>query len=222
MTGSRLLKALHVVGYLTTVVVIAEIVELGYLSWSSWHRSEAVSAIFREHTRTHDRPLVVGDMGAGDAFGPVRPPPGVSGDVLGFVSMPSFSLWHAASLRLPPGSDVAQGEIVFVRYNGQTDQPTFSAVQAFTLPKAAYLAAAQQIDRLTDGWPGNGDNGCFDGVPVAFERIRTAHVTSGVGNASCDPHYAAVARVVEPLLTRYAPKPPPEDKKAATSDSAPK
>lgn len=222
MTGSRLLKALHIVGYLTTVIVIGEIVGIGYLSWSSRRRSEAIKTIFREHTRTHDRPLVVGDMGAGEAFQPVRPPPSARSDALGFVSMPSFSLWHAASLRLPPGSEVAQGEIVFVRHGVPGEQLTFSPVQTFTLPKAAYLAAVHQVDTLTDGWQGNGDNGCFDGVPVAFERIRPARVTSGVGNASCDPHYKAVEKVVEPLLTRYAPKPPAEDKKSVTSDSKPK
>ena len=210
MAGSRLLKGIHVIGYVTTVIVLVEMAGLGYLSWFWWSKSEPIRARFRESTRTHDRALGGPgnlDSDAAKSYQPVRPPTDKSDDALGFVFMPSFSPWYATSLRLPHGAEIAQGELVHVQHSNETGQITFSQVQTFTVPRAAYLAAAQRIDSLTHGWPGNGDGSCFDGVEVAFERFSAGRVTSGEGNASCDTHYAAVANVMKPLLLRYSPKP---------------
>ncbi|MBQ1541946.1 hypothetical protein C5708_08760 [Caulobacter sp. CCUG 60055] len=60
------------------------------------------------------------------------------------------------------------------------------------MPKVEYLRAAQQFDAMTDNWGGATDSVCFDGMPVAFERIKGGVVTSGIGNASCSEHYRAI------------------------------
>jgi hypothetical protein len=221
MARSRLLRAVHIVGYLTTAIVVSELAGFGYLSWLNWSASQVERARLRELSRTHDRALTANgadiflEADAAESYQPVRPPPGGPDDALGFVSMPSFSPWSAASIRLPPGAMVALGEFVVVQHNDDTRKLTISQVQTFTVPKADYLKAAQQIDALTDAWPGNGSDLCEDGVPVAFERVRLGHVTSGVGNASCDAHYEAVDRIITPLLSRFGPKlpnsPPPSE-----------
>ena len=212
MAGSRLLKAIHVVGYLTTAVVLVEAAGAGYLYWTWWKRSEATRARLRESSRTHNRALGSSNMIETDAaktFQPVRPPPTLSDDTLGFVFMPVFSRWSAASFQLSRNATEARGEEVFVEHDDATRQITLSRVQSFTVPRAAYLAAAQRIDSLTGGWPGSERGDCLDGVIVAFERVRIGRATSGFGNAGCDHHYEAVSQIMQPLLSSYGPKPPP-------------
>lgn len=224
MAGSRLLKGIHIVGYVTTVIVLIELAGVGYLSWSSWSRSEQIRARIQESTRTHDRALgAVGipEADAAKSYRPVRPPPDASSDVLGFVFMPSFSGWHAASIQLPTGATVAHGAIVFVQHSDQTRRLTPSQVETFTVPRADYLAAARQIDSLTDGWPGSSDEDCFDGTLVAFERVKAGRVTSGTGNASCDAHYAALTQIMEPLLKRFGPAAPAPPSGTDDGSSAP-
>jgi len=66
------------------------------------------------------------------------------------------------------------------------------------------------VDALTDGWAGQGMGRlkCYDGLEVAFERVRPKRVTSGTGNASCDAHYQTLDQIMSPLVARFAPKPP--------------
>ncbi len=145
MVGSRLLKGLHVVGYVTTVIVLVEMAGGGFLAWIWWNRSEPIRSRLLEASRTHDRPLGGADIVEADAakaYQHVRPSAGSSDDVLGFVYMPSFSPWFAASIRLPRGAVVAEGEMISVRRDDETRQLTFSRLQSFTVPRAAVRYAA--------------------------------------------------------------------------------
>ncbi len=207
MAGSRLLKVIHVVGYLTTLLVLVEAAGVGYLYWTLWRRSEPARVRNRESTRTHERALGPAETIVTKAYEPVRPRSGKDGDAIGFVFMPSFFRWYAASLSLAGDAQVAQGEIIYVQYDNRDGQLTFSPAQTFTVPRTAYVVAARQIDQLTDGWPGSGHDGCYDGLGVAFERVKAGHVSSGVGNSGCDKHYMAVEQVMNPLFVRYVPKP---------------
>ncbi len=222
MAGSWIRKTIHVVGYVTTVIVLVEMAGLGYASWTLWISSATSRARLREWTRTHDRALSAAnrsEAAAAESYRPVRPDTVGTDDALGFVFMPSFSTWLSAGIRLPPGASTAQGEVVLVRREERRDDATFrpiySRVLPFAVPRASYLLAAQQIDRLTGGWKGSARDPCYDGVPVAFERTRAWRITSGIGNAACDPHYAAVEQVMGSLLLRFGPKPA---KSAPTAD----
>lgn len=175
---------------------------------------------FREATRTHEGRLSAAgyvEADAARALHPVRLVVGDGGDAFSFVSMPSFSPWYAVSIRLRPGDRDAQGAIVAVREDEPGERRaqgavvgerlTFSHVQTFEMPRADYLELTRRLSWLIDRWAGSGAWGCYDGTPIAFELTRKGRVRSGVGNADCDKHYAAVRRAVEPVLFRFAPKP---------------
>ena len=223
MAGSRLLKAVHIVGYFTSLIVLVELAGIGYLSWALWSKAESTRERLREESRTHDGPLR-GDgrweATSANALRLVRSPSGKSDDALSYVFDPAFSPGYSATIQLPQGANVAQGAMVSIEHHNRTRQTTYSQVQTFTVPKADYLAAARRIDTLTDGWPGSELNGCYDGVGVAFERTKAGRTSSGQGNAACDPHYAAVDKVIESLLGRYGP-PPAKRAPSPVADTGP-
>jgi hypothetical protein len=121
--------------------------------------------------------------------------------------MPSFSPWYALDIRLRPGDRDAHGAIIAVRQIAVSADLSFSQVQTFDMPRADYLELTRRLASLTDGWAGSSDELCFDGTPVAFELTRNDHVTSGVGNADCDHHYAVVRQVIVTRLFWVAPNP---------------
>jgi hypothetical protein len=205
------LKALHLIGYLTTAIVLLEAALIGFWSWSRWETSRQADARMREATRTHDRPLGANradllEVDADAAYRGVRGAYGPGDEGVGFVSMPSFSSWTAISLWLPAGADVATGQAVIIQNPEKPNERIISPAQAFTLPRAEYRKIARQVDVQTDGWSGQGmgRGSCFDGLVVAFERVRPKRVTSGTGNASCDAHYQALDQIMSPLVTRFA------------------
>jgi hypothetical protein len=209
MSGSLGLKIIHAIGYVATAIVFLELAGVGLL-WSYWTYWGPQASRRREETRTHDRALSpkanILEAYAVRALEPLRPSSGGTEDGLTFVSMPSFSPWYAATIRLDRGAPAAQGLVVAVREDDETRKLSYSPVQPFTVPRAAYRAAAERLDALTDGWAGSGRGGCYDGVVVAFERTRPGRVTSGEGNASCDRHYGEVREVMDGLVSRFAPK----------------
>lgn len=213
MSRSWWLKALHLIGYLTTAIVLMEVAIIGFWSWSRWDGARQADARMREATRTHDRALSANrehllEADADAAYRGIRGAYGPGDEGVGFVSMPSFSPWTAISLRLPAGSDVATGQAVVIQNPEEPKDRIISPAQAFILPRAEYLKAVRQVDALTVGWPGHGmgRGRCYDGLVVAFERARPGRVTSGMGNASCDPHYQTLDQIMSPLVTRFAPK----------------
>ncbi len=207
MARSRVLKAIHVIGYVTTLILVLELAGIG-LWWSYWTYWGPTASRLRESSRTHDRGLRTNDILEADAvksLGGIRGVPGEGANSVAFVSMPSFSSWHSVSIRLPRGAATASGWIVRVEHDDRARTVTASRAQTFAVPRAAYLEAARRLDVLTDGWAGSVER-CYDGVAVAFERVRSLRVTSGVGDASCDHHYANVSQVMESLVSRFAPK----------------
>lgn len=210
MGRSWWLKALHLIGYLTTAIVLLEVATIGFWSWSRWDSSRAADARMREFSRTHDRPLSADrdDSDVAVAYLAVRASYGPGDEGVGFVSMPSFLPWTAMSLRLPPGADAAMGKSVVIQNPEGSKDRIVSPVHSFLVPRAEYLKVARQVDALTDGWPGHGMGGasCYDGLGVAFERVRPGRITSGMGNASCDAHYQALDRIMSPWVARFGPK----------------
>jgi hypothetical protein len=200
------MRIIRIFGYATAAILLTALTALaGFWAYERYWSPTAFR--LREATRTHEGRLGADDEDAGKALHRVGLVIGAGGDTFGFVSMPSFSPWYAVSVRLRPGDRDAQGAIVGVRQDDVSGDLTFSRVQTFAMPRADYLELAHRLGWLTDRWAGSAGNLCFDGTPIAFELTRKGHATSGVGNADCDLHYAAVRRVVEPMLFRFAPKP---------------
>lgn len=210
MAGSRLKTWLHRIGYVTTVIVLAEATFIGYRLFDTWRQNEHRAAIAREETRTHEGPL--NDPYAVAALARTPPVSEMSGDGFRFVVMPSFyEYWYVVSVHLADGSDQAQGVFELVQPERKGDdssdkfQLNYLPLQTFIVPKADYAATMKRIDALSDGWPGDSHGfGCFDGTPVAFERVRAKRITSGAGNESCSARYHALNLEIRRMLKRDA------------------
>lgn len=212
MATSRLLRALHVVGYVTTTIVLVETVVIALAIWWPAHRT---AVRVSKATRTYERPLDGRSEErltalAGKAFAPIRPPADGTGDAFGFVLMPSFSSWTAMSVSGRRTDRAARGLVVEIRHGDAGSQLTFGPIKTFSLPMIAYRDAARRLDALTDGFGGNTQEPCYDGEAIAFERRRGVLVTSGGGQAGCsEKHYLAVKAIMEDVLRRYAPSAAP-------------
>ncbi|NEX94908.1 hypothetical protein [Caulobacter sp. 17J65-9] len=208
MAKSRLVRWLHLIGYATTLIVVVELVAAGIYGYRVWQSEQQMRMRAFEMTRTHARPLTSEDLLEADAvrsLASVRQTAGGAKDALHYVAMPSFSDWYAMTLYLPEDGDTANVALVVVHRDAETGAVKALEPHNFTVPKAEYLRATVQLDELTHDWAGEVDD-CFDGTPVAFERVKGGAITSAVGNAECSAHYRAVNQVVERLITPHAPK----------------
>lgn len=209
-------KIIYFTGGAIALIAVIGVAGIAYLAWPEWSRNQHIRAVIKEETRTHDRPLIsersdenVIEANASEALAAVRIPDSGHADTLNFVSMPSFSAWRAVSISLSPGAAEAQGRIVGILRIGYSAPMRLFGEKSFSVTRAAFLQIALKVDRLTDGWPGNGDHLCYDGTPVAFERHSRGRTTSGWGNAACDNHYAALEEDVAAFIHRYSPDPGP-------------
>lgn len=207
--GSRRRKWLHWlhrIGYITTALIVAELLAIAFFATRGWLQEREMRAARIEESRTHEGPLRAnGDrFGRGSAvylFGQLPPLGGLHADGLRFVAMPSFNRTHfAIAISLPkPGAAQAQG--VVERFDQQNSYAPLGQRQ-FQMPASAYHSLVAKIDSLADGWRGEA-NWCLDGTPTAFERVRGQRVTSGIGN--CERHYEQVAALVWNYMRRFAP-----------------
>lgn len=202
---SRWLIWLHRLGYLTTAIVIIELAFIGYVGGREWLRHREWTAKLIERSRTHetrlqedDEPYVRGS--AVELLATLPPLETLHGDGLRFVAMPSFGISdYALAVSLSSGAAYATGVLLVI---DKTNERRTAATRQFRIPSAAYQRLVADLDSLTDGWPGD-SNQCLDGSPAAFERVRGARITSGIGN--CGPHYARVKLLVLNAIRRFAP-----------------
>ena len=197
---------LHRIGYVTTALIVVELLWIAFLFTHGWLHEREMRAGQIEATRTHEERLLPnGDRyvqgEAIDLLGKLPALNGFHGDGLRFVAMPSFNRSHfAVAVFMPrPAADQAQG--VLLRFDWQNNGAPLGQRQ-FHMPAAAYRSLVTKMDKLTDGWPGN-PGLCLDGTPTAFERVRGKRVTSGIGN--CDEHYEQVGLLMWNYLRRFAP-----------------
>ena len=200
------LKWLHRIGYGTTALVAIQIlVIIGTACWLQWeeaHRSRTWWALSKtqEGPVKPDARLPNDDML--DYLRRLPPITGLHGNGFRFVVTPSFSQSdYAFTLSFTQGAKRAEGVLYIF---GTRTPDAVTQRRAFTVPAWNYRRYAEVMDQLTDGWPG-ADEGCADGAPVAFERLRGERVTSGRGN--CSPHYDRVKRLNLALIRRFAPGP---------------
>lgn len=202
----RWLRWLHRVGYLTTALILVQLIFVAVVAGRGWLRDREMRASLVEESRTHETPLLpTGDRyvrgGAIERLGKMTPLADLHGDGFRFVAMPSFGTTeYGVVLSLPlPDADHATGVLTTFAKSGK------GLVQhrTFNIPADEYRKLTSQIDNLTDGWPGNGDDLCLDGTPAAFERVRGTRITSGVGN--CSKHYEQLKALVLAPVRRFAP-----------------
>lgn len=210
---SRWLIWLHRLGYLTTAIIVIELGIVGSVLGREWLRNRELHAKLVDNSRTQETPVRVGDDpyvrgSAVKLFAKLPPLRALHGDGLRFVAMPSFGTSdYALTVSLPSGAPYASGTLIVVN---KTDEGRTDSTRTFRVPSPAYQRLVADLDRLTDGWPGDG-NQCADGAPAAFERVRAARITSGVGN--CSRHYKQVKLLLLNAIRRFAPGPdlPTED-----------
>ncbi|MES2253722.1 MAG: hypothetical protein V4559_01630 [Pseudomonadota bacterium] len=211
MSNPRFLKWLHRIGYICTALVAVELAVVTYFDvWATLERHKAI-AMQMEDTRTREGPLTGGNLVRADALALLKPLPPLTAlgrDGLRFVSMPQLSRFYYA-LSLASSSGDAEGVLIVTeRLESGKTNPT---AQHFTMSRAAYTALMADLDRQTDGFAGiDSGNFCMDGTAIAFERIRGRHITSGIGNGGCFPHYRAISdKVRAAILHIVTPSGPP-------------
>jgi hypothetical protein len=200
------LQWLHRVGYVTTTLVAIQILFIiGAICWDEWDEARRTRSWW-EWSKTQEGPLKrdtrLPNDDLLDYLRQLLPIASLHGDGFHFVVTPSFSQSdYAFTLSLRQGAKSAKGSLYVL---GSRTPEAVVQPRAFTVPAWDYRRYADVMDRLTDGWPG-ADEGCTDGAPVAFERIRGERVTSGRGN--CSPHYGRIKRLNLALIRRFAPGP---------------
>ena len=118
-------------------------------------------------------------------------------DTLRFAAMPSFGeRWFAVSISYK--GNYAIGEVVVQdRSDGTLQKHRFEA------PPRLVRQFLNEWDGLTDDYSGEARS-LTDGTPIAFERKRGSHVTSGVGNSPC--HYDVLGDASARYFSRYVPE----------------
>lgn len=201
----RWLVWLRRVGYVTTVLIAVQLTFLAFFSVKQWLDRRDMYAQVREESRTHETALLESDdslvrQSALRSLAALPPLDGLNGDGLRFVALPSFGMNnYALAVFLPRNAQQAVG-VLIVTSNGVKGATTYQ--RQFRMPASAYRTFVTDVDRRTDGWPGDADM-CLDGTPAAFERVRGSRVTSGIGN--CSPHYKALKAVVLRAVRHFAP-----------------
>jgi hypothetical protein len=196
---------LHRIGYVATLIVIAEVCSVGWFVGEAWMRSRQIADAQRENTRTHAGPLTAqhndivreGSLKLLDELPALNT---LGGDAARFVAMPSFGKrWFAIAVRADGNS--ARGVLITMEHSG-TDNVGTPSTQAFRIPISAYKAVTTQTDRIAHGWAG--ETGFWtDGTAFGFELVRGSSVISGIGNSPT--HYGQIASAVRNGLAPYVP-----------------
>jgi hypothetical protein len=174
------LRYVHWFGYVASLVVILELLFLGYVGVEEWKRREER----REETRMQQGPaedrlsgIYAGDMEIA-LLGKLPSPPSLEPDGFRLVATPSFgdtnfAIWLR---RTPLG-----GEGVMLMAPSRGDSGSVETIP-LKLSPAAYNELAVRLDALASSW--NGESRSWgDGTPIVFERVRRKSVTSGSGNS---------------------------------------
>jgi hypothetical protein len=202
----RWLLWLHRIGYVTTALVVAQLLAFAFYGTRAWLEERKADAEQIEETRTHEGPLQPTDdrWVRGNAIYLLEKLPPLrelGGNGIRFVAMPSFNRSRfAVAIYLPePAADEAQG--VLMRFDQENEYAPLGKRQ-FRVPATAYRSLVANMDKVTDGWPGHPIY-CLDGTTIAFERVRRRRITSGIGH--CHQHYEQIGTLMWNYLRRFAP-----------------
>lgn len=214
-----MLTWLHRLGYVTTVIVVAELLAVAILCAHLWEKDRQGRAFARERTRTHQGSIVAEVVRyRPDEINLLSTLPPRSEDSLRFVAMPSLrDQWFAMALFVPAKGNRARGVIkVFSHPTGQEESLTTLQTARFSMSLSSAQHFLADFDRATRDWEGEALH-CLDGTSVAFELATGGKETSGAGNSACSQHYGRISLMVLDRLGYLFP----EDKRPAGKDWRP-
>lgn len=203
MNCRSLLKYIHWFGYLTTLIVVIQLLFLSYVGIAEWRKREER----REATQMHRGPaterLRILYGGEADVKLLNRLPrlETLKPDGFRFLASPSFNDmdFAIAVRRTSSGGD---GVLLITPRNavGEVNQPV-----SFRLSVSDYDRLASDLDGLAGKWDGEA-SWWTDGTGVVLERVRDNEVSSGFGNS---PNFygtvsARVFAAVQPLIPQLA------------------
>ena len=208
---AQALKWLHRFGYLTTIIVLLELVGAGILFSIEWRRYLEMRARSMEASRTHAGPFKPGPFyyqpDERDLYASLPPLEALNKNGLRFVAAPGLrDSWFAYALTAPPGWDRAQGELrIFPHPEDDGAKLETGRLIRFSMPRPDAEKLLNEFKQLTDGFEGEVTH-CLDGTGVNFELVTADGVTSGGGNAACSDHYGQLSTLVLSSVRRIIPE----------------
>lgn len=202
---SRWLRLLHLVGYVTTALVAAQLIFLAYMVVPEWWGDRQRDAAQRENTRTHvgalaeRRPGQVSDWMTGLLA--ALPKDGANAsDSIRIAIAPSSSARSYAVALTPTGTRDGPIDVDYVTVTEDlcdVQIPLKIESRTFVISQSDYRPFVKWFDATTGAYRGS-DEGWLDGLVVAFERKKADKVMSGVGNIP--GHHGLLAARLHALL----------------------
>lgn len=208
---ARWLKYLHWTGYVTTIVVTAQLLFVFSLVASDWWADRQRDAAQLERTRTHVGALAERPSGEVSDWMlkllAMLPKDANASDSIHIAIAPSLSA-RSYAVGLTPtalrNGSVAVDYVMVTEDLCDARMPPKVERRAFTLPEPDNRAFEKWFDAVTDSYQGS-DEGWLDGTVVAFERKKTGKTTSGFGNIPS--HHGVLAARLHTLLKPHLPGP---------------
>ena len=180
MTQRPWLKYVHWFGYVASVLVVLQLLFLGYLGLQYLKRQEE----YRDSTRMHREPIerrLVRQLYWGHEITLLRQLPPISAlGSDGFRAIISPSLWYD-EFAIALHRTAAGGEGVMIIASRDPQHPSSERVTLKILLQQ-YVDLTTRLDALALAW--QGETGAWtDGLGVVFERVSRDGVTSGLGNS---------------------------------------
>jgi hypothetical protein len=203
-------KWLHRFGYVTTIIVVAELIGLGALGLYAWRKDRERLAWATEQTRTRRGPLNSKDYGVRPSLNDLIatiPMGSLSQNGLRFIAAPSMrDPWFAYAITVPLGAKRAEGILrIFPHPSYESSELGTGRSVKFTMSSAAANRLLRDFEHLTKDFGGERQN-CVDGTNVGFELVTADGVTSGSGNSACSAHYGELSQVVLNSVRQLIPE----------------
>lgn len=200
---------LHRIGYVCTLIVLAELLWAGTLLTMAWWQQWERAADMRAHSRIRSGPLL-SDPGAINPdnealvlLTALRPVSALGPHSVRLAVDPALSDYALALALRRLGGKTEGVVVIFHRLpSGLDKRQTYH----FWTSADEFDQVMAQFDMVTDGYQG-GDRLCTDGVQYALERRHGTKVTSGTSTSSCDETYERAARILFDVARRFVPLP---------------
>lgn len=204
MAVSRTRAWLHRIGYVTTAIVVLQLIVIVVIGIRVIGQEREIHARIKESVRTHEGLLREEEFRYGPGFNDLLEdlPPLTEQAERGFrfVAIPALrDRSFAYSLTLSPDADRAQGILLAYDLNVEEIQRVPEYRINFSISTAAGEKFLERFDALTRDWPGD-DTLCLDGTGVGFELQNGNGIMSGKGDSECSQHYREVGLLaLEPV-----------------------